>query len=179
MAVPNTTTFSLQDVVDEINPANDTLINCFASSIDDGFVSLYKGSKDRLSNFRGYDHSVTPSGTDTIILYSASPSPGVLVGNTSTDNQNITYNWKYVGQSGDIDATVSYDGVTRSPGFVTSPNTTVSMSSLSDGYVEQPFIIQGGNATTVEFKFQLLSATVDTVPNFPDQEFTIYVQVNY
>ena len=173
MAVPNTTTFSLQDVVDEVNPTTDDLVDCFADAITSAFDSDYSGSKNSLLNFRNYNS------VSTISLSSASPFPGVLVGNTSTDNQNITYNWEYVGQSGDIDATVSYDGVTRSPGFVTSPNTTVSMSSLSDGYVEQPFTISGGNATTVEFKFQLLSATVDTVPNFPDQEFTVYVQVNY
>ena len=179
MAVPNTNTFTLQDVVNEINPTNDTLTNCFAASIDDGFVSLYKGSKDRLSNFRGYNHSVTPSGTTTIILYSGSPAAGILVGNTSTDNQNITYNWQYVGQSGDIDATVSWNGVSRSPGFFTNPNSTVALSSLYSGFIEQPFFITGGNATTITFKFQLLSATVDTVPNFPGNEFTVSIQHNY
>jgi hypothetical protein len=179
MAVPNTTNFTLQDVVDEINPANDTLTNCFAASIDDGFVSSYKGNKDRLSNFRGYNHSASYYGTDTIILYFASPGYGVLVGNTSTDNQNITYNWQYVSQEGDLNATVSWNGVSRNPGFFTSPNTTVSLSSLFDGFVEQPFVITGGNATTVTLKFQLLSASVDTVPNFPNNEFTVSVQHNY
>ena len=59
MAVPNTSNFSLQNVVTEIglssNKAN--LVDCFANDNSSGFVSSYQGSKDRLSNFRGYSHS--------------------------------------------------------------------------------------------------------------------------
>jgi len=57
MAVPNTSTFTLQDVVNEINPTTNDLADCFSDSTDSGFVSSYKGSKDRLSNFRGYSDS--------------------------------------------------------------------------------------------------------------------------
>lgn len=55
MAVPDTTTFTLQDVVDEIDdlPAN-TLQACFDEAYSDKFDSAYSGSKDRLSNFRNY-----------------------------------------------------------------------------------------------------------------------------
>jgi len=56
MAVPNTTTFSLQDVTNEFGlGASDGLQDCFNDSTDGGFDSAYKGSKDRLSNFRNYD----------------------------------------------------------------------------------------------------------------------------
>ncbi len=57
MAVQSTTTFTLQDVVDEVNPTTNDLADCFSDSTDSGFVSSYKGSKDRLSNFRGYSKS--------------------------------------------------------------------------------------------------------------------------
>ena len=59
MAIPNTNTFSLQDVVTEIGLSGSKakLADCFASARSSGFVSSYKGVKDRLSNFRGYSHS--------------------------------------------------------------------------------------------------------------------------
>jgi len=59
MAVPNTTTFSLLDVVNEINPPNRSLNGCFVASNSSGFVSSYAGSKTQLSNFRSYNHSAT------------------------------------------------------------------------------------------------------------------------
>jgi hypothetical protein len=56
MAVPNTSTFTLQQVVNEVSPTSNSLTGCFASANSKGFVSSYVGSKDRLSNFRGYSH---------------------------------------------------------------------------------------------------------------------------
>tara|TARA_R110000824_G_scaffold68521_1_gene177156 strand:- start:100 stop:558 length:459 start_codon:yes stop_codon:yes gene_type:complete len=54
MGVPNTTTFSLQDVVDEINPTTDDLVDSFADAVANKFDSSYSGSKDELLNFRNY-----------------------------------------------------------------------------------------------------------------------------
>lgn len=54
MAVPDTTTFTLQDVVDEVVPTTDDLVDCFADADADKFNSEYKGNKDRLLNFRNY-----------------------------------------------------------------------------------------------------------------------------
>jgi len=54
MAVPNTTTFTLQDVVDEINPTTDDLVDCFADATSSSFDSNYSGSKNNLLNFRNY-----------------------------------------------------------------------------------------------------------------------------
>ena len=53
--VPNTTTFSMQDVVNAIPNTSPNLVSCFAYSNAGYFFSSYSGSKDRLSNFRGYD----------------------------------------------------------------------------------------------------------------------------
>lgn len=61
MAVPNSSVFSLQTVVNEINPPSNNLASCFANSNSSGFVSSYAGSKNRLSNFRGYSHSTSYS----------------------------------------------------------------------------------------------------------------------
>ena len=54
MAVPNTTTFKLQDVVDEINPTTDDLVDCFSDAVASKFDSSYEGSKNQLLNFRNY-----------------------------------------------------------------------------------------------------------------------------
>lgn len=56
MAVRNVTNISLQEIINEINPTNRSLVGCFTSAKSKGFVSSYKGSSDRLSNFRGYSH---------------------------------------------------------------------------------------------------------------------------
>ena len=52
MAVPDTTTFTMDDVFDEVGYLD--LVTCFSNSVDSYFNPLYKGSKDRLSNFRDY-----------------------------------------------------------------------------------------------------------------------------
>ena len=57
MAVPNTTNFTLLDVVNEINPPNRSLNGSFVASRSAGFASSYAGSKNQLSNFRGYSHA--------------------------------------------------------------------------------------------------------------------------
>jgi len=56
MSVPNTDDFSLQDVVDEINPTTNSLKGCFDDAVSNGFDPAYEGSKNRLLNFRNYDN---------------------------------------------------------------------------------------------------------------------------
>tara|TARA_R110002126_G_scaffold65926_1_gene167830 strand:+ start:27 stop:434 length:408 start_codon:yes stop_codon:yes gene_type:complete len=57
MGVPNTTTFTMDDVFDEVGYLD--LVTCFSNSVDSYFNPSYKGSKDRLSNFRDYKVTVT------------------------------------------------------------------------------------------------------------------------
>lgn len=54
MGVPNTDTFTLQDVVDEVNPTTDELVDCFSDAIASKFDSTYSGDKNELLNFRNY-----------------------------------------------------------------------------------------------------------------------------
>lgn len=55
MAVPNTTTFSLNDVRNELGLGSTASLSaCFNAAVDAQFDSAYKGIKDRLSNFRNY-----------------------------------------------------------------------------------------------------------------------------
>jgi len=52
--VPDTDNFSLQDVVDVVNPTTDDLADCFSDATAALFDYRYQGIKDRLSNFRNY-----------------------------------------------------------------------------------------------------------------------------
>jgi|WetSurSiteA1Bulk_404760.scaffolds.fasta_scaffold00217_9 hypothetical protein len=54
-SVPDTTTFALSDVIDCVEPSSNSLGESFVDSIDGLFDVAYKGSKDRLSNFRNYN----------------------------------------------------------------------------------------------------------------------------
>ena len=99
------------------------------------------------------------------------------VSNESTIIQTFTFTWKYVGQVSDINATVSYDGVTRSFGYTTP---TISQT-FSDGDALAffvPFSLSGGNAVEAEFEFTLITASVDTVPTAPNNKTTVYVDHN-
>jgi len=61
MAVPDTTTFTLQNVVNEINPSTDDLVKSFSDAVASKFDSSYEGSKNQLLNFRNYGAvSLTP-----------------------------------------------------------------------------------------------------------------------
>lgn len=55
--VPDTSTFSLQDVVDVVGGTS--LVAAFSNSVDSYFDPAYKGSKDALYCFRNYDTSVS------------------------------------------------------------------------------------------------------------------------
>jgi hypothetical protein len=54
-SVPDTTTFALSNVIACVEPSSNSLSECFADSNDGLFDIAYKGSKDRLSNFRNYN----------------------------------------------------------------------------------------------------------------------------
>ena len=54
MSVPNTYTFTLDDVVTEVNPTTDDLVDCFSDAIASYFNPAYEGNKDQLLNFRDY-----------------------------------------------------------------------------------------------------------------------------
>jgi len=69
MAVPDTNTFSLDDVVTEVNPTTDDLTDCFADATSASFDSTYSGNKDRLSNFRNY-------GASTLTAFSTTSTGG-------------------------------------------------------------------------------------------------------
>ena len=87
MAVPNTNTFSLQDVVNEINPTSDTLQSCFDNANPSQFDSTYQGSKDRLSNFRNYGNAtLAPDVTTLSGVYDSLLEVASLNGEVTNEN---------------------------------------------------------------------------------------------
>jgi hypothetical protein len=83
MAVPNTSTFSLQDVVDEFSESIDDLVHCVSSADAAGYNSSYYSSPaTSLLEFRDYE--------ETVSLTSFSSSYGSSSQSTAcglTDNQ--------------------------------------------------------------------------------------------
>jgi len=178
MGVPNTTTFDLQTVVNVVNPTTDDLVDSFADAVASKFDSTYSGSKNQLLNFRNYDSATVNTLTVTTDAGTGIPSFSfAYMQNESTSTQNLTFKWQYVSQAGDIPATISYGGVARSAGY-TTPNITEAFG-FGTKYPAATFSISGGNATTITFKFTLISATVDNVPSSPSNQTTVYYAQGY
>lgn len=177
MGVPNTTTFDLQTVVNVVNPTTDDLVDSFADAVASKFDSTYSGSKDQLLNFRNYDSATVNTLTVTTTSVGFPPISLAFIQNQSTTTQDITFKWQYVSQAGDLPATITYGGVARSTGY-TTPNITAGFG-YGDQYPSSAFTISGGNATTITFKFTLVSATVDNVPSSPDNTTNVNYQQNY
>lgn len=179
MAVPNTTNFTLQDVVDEINPTTDDLQDCINDAIEGNYdPTYYTAPATSLKEFRNYGAVTGNLLSVTTTSVGFPPTYFAFVSNQSTSTQTLTFTWRYVGQTSDIDATVSYAGTTRSPGYTTPTiSQTFSGRDLFAFYV--PFVLSGGNAAEVEFEFTLITASVDTVPTAPNNKTTVDIYHNF
>ena len=65
-AVPNTDTFTLQNVVDAVIPTTDDLSDCFNDAVSGQFDPAYEGNKDNLLNFRNYGNQSSGTGVVTV-----------------------------------------------------------------------------------------------------------------
>ena len=82
MGVPNTTTFTLQNVVDVVNPTTDDLVDSFADAVAGDFDSSYgPGDETNLLQFRNYDST----GLTSFVGSVASSN------NICSQTMNITY----------------------------------------------------------------------------------------
>lgn len=66
IGVPNTTTFSLADVIAAVNPSSNDLQECFNDAISGAFNTTYDESKDELDDFRDYGNSASSQNLVTI-----------------------------------------------------------------------------------------------------------------
>jgi len=84
MAVPNTTTFSLQDVVDEVNPTTNDLVDCISDAVTASYNPTYfTAPATSLLEFRDYDNS--GGGTNTL-----SRSPSTLTFGSGASSQSFS-----------------------------------------------------------------------------------------
>jgi len=150
MAVPDTSTFTLQDVVNEVNPTTDDLIDCFADAVASKFDSTYSGSKNQLLNFRNYGNN-TP-----VVSLTTTENQGYFLNLSCTASSNQT--WV---ASGSASQTITSN----------SPNFTYSVSSpaIVDIDITNPSISEL-NATNCD----LTSAVITSNSSLTD----IVVNVN-
>ena len=145
MAVPDTNTFSLQDVVDEINPTTDDLQDCINDAIEGKYdTNYYTAPATSLLEFRNYGS--IPWGVSSILENSNSPvalSTSILGTNDFAgvplfiDEGGTRFYVKdhaegkiiqaSIASSHDITSTISY--VNSSPAYFTLLSNTLLFSS--------------------------------------------------
>lgn len=147
MPVPNTNTFSLQDVCDAIAGAQDDLVECFAEATAGAFDPTYGSITDNdMLAFRNYDEGgAAPFLTISPASFGAPASAGSFPLSISS-NQSWAYSDDAVWLSGSPTSgtgngtvTVSYTangGITRY-GVITITTTTGSPTIIRNCNVEQ------------------------------------------
>lgn len=90
MAVPNTTTFTLANVCDELSltGANRNLVQCFDSAVSGNFDATYSGAKNSLLNFRNYGAVVFTASPLNITL--GASTGGRLITITASGSWSLT-----------------------------------------------------------------------------------------
>ena len=140
MAVPNTTTFTLQDVVTEVNPTTDDLVDCFADAVASKFDSNYSGSKNSLLNFRNYG-AVTLT---TFHLTVNTPKSSFACYGTAN---NVAY---HNGGANTI-AAVGDTVYSNSAGTITYPAGTYGQTFYSGGYIGSRIVVNSSGVVTAYY----------------------------
>lgn len=133
MAVPNTNTFKLSDVITFIDIFGvDSLADCFTVADAGLFDVAYQGSKDRLSNFRNYGNPIILSATEGYFDFE-----GILLSGVETFNVISSPAWtSECTGAGSVDPTSGASGttgVTAYPGYNGSGNPRVSTADFIYG----------------------------------------------
>ncbi len=142
MGVPNTSTFSLQDVVNEINPTTDDLVDCIADAISSDYdPTYYTSPATSLLEFRNYagsgavyiSSSGTSSTTSTTINYTLGSVPVgdmiVLTVFQDSPTSTITTPSGYTVERSTLDGIHVFSKVNLNP-----TNQSVTITSQSSGY---------------------------------------------
>lgn len=99
MAVPDTNTFSLQDVVDEINPTTDDLVDCISDAIEGNYDTNYFSSPaTSLLEFRNYSGSVSLTAI-TVGNVSIGGGPSCTIGGSVSAYHNGSNTYPEVGDT--------------------------------------------------------------------------------
>jgi hypothetical protein len=194
MAVPNTTTFSLQDVVNEVNPTTDDLEDCFADSIPAYFDPNYSGNTDSLYNFRNYNATPPPTCPNQRIVIQICNS-----NSSKDDNFDIYLNSFYIGavdlnqnaQIGSIFIGDTNTGTTVVSSDFACPLSGMVTYHFNANYVASSNTIEmintqengNNNAGSIGVRAYILSGNdleypcvIDDMPFFPNdgEDFTTY-----
>ena len=140
MAVPDTTTFTLQDVVTEVNPTTDDLVDCFADAVSSKFDSNYSGSKNSLLNFRNY-------GAFTLTTFHLTVNtPKSTLACNGTAN-NVAY---HNGGSGTI-AAIGDTVYSNLSGTIPYPAGTYGQTFYSGGYIGSRIVVNSSGVVTAYY----------------------------
>jgi murein DD-endopeptidase MepM/ murein hydrolase activator NlpD len=140
MAVPDTNTFTLQNVVTEVNPTTDDLVDCFADAVANKFDSNYSGSKNSLLNFRNYG-AVTIT---TFHLTVNTPKSSFACYGTA---DNVAY---HNGGANTI-AAVGDTVYSNSAGTITYPAGTYGQTFYSGGYIGSRIVVDSSGVVTAYY----------------------------
>lgn len=143
MAVPNTTTFNLQNVTTAVHgdtAAARNLSSAFSASIDPAFNATYKGSKNQLYNFRDYNSSRIDGkymlGSSWSYFYCRSGDYGASWAATnSISGQKSDWGWGGISNSGQYILLTSWTGSYN--GFHVSTDYGVTWTNVrnSQGFI--------------------------------------------
>lgn len=161
MAVPNTTTFSLQDVVDEINPTTDDLVDCVSDATSGSYDgSYYSSPATSLLEFRNYGAG------STVLTLAVSGDNFVVAGATAL--QSIQLEFEYISQSTTgATASVTRSGFPVSVGATTQINLTAGPGSVWNvNAFTAPFNVSdpSSGVATITMGCKINSAAVDSFP---------------
>lgn len=144
-SVPDTETFSLQDVVTAVNPTTDDLVQCFADAVTSYFDNTYYDTGNDMYEFRNYGSDNSP--------YDITSNPSVMGFNLDGSYQGIgnpyTY-WTIVPSTVDPIVTTDRDWISVSVNYAEDwILVSVSPSSISrSGSV----ILTHPSDTSLDFK---------------------------
>ena len=135
MAVPNNTSFSLQDVCDSVSGAQDDLQECFAEASAANFNPSYSGSKNSLLNFRDYEAASAETLTISPTNYTETS------GNVGSFTLTITSNTAWTISDNATWVTIS------SPSGSGNASRTVSMGANTGSFRSATITVTTGDVT--------------------------------
>jgi hypothetical protein len=161
MAVPDTGAFSLQDVVDEINPTTDDLVDCVSDASSGSYDGTYYTSPaTSLLEFRNYGAAAAQ-----LTLIASGNNFQVA---SATAFQSIQLEFEYVSQSTTGGAAiVTHNGTTKSVGDTVVVNTVGGPGTIWDiNSFTNPFSVADplSGVATVTIGIKINSTSVDTFP---------------
>ena len=162
MAVPNTTTFTLDDVAQELGlGSGDSLQDCVDDAVSGDYdTDYYTAPATSLLEFRNY------GGSTAVLTIAVSGNNFVVAGATAL--QNIQLEFEYISQTfTGTQATVTRSGFPVSAGTTTTMNLTGGPGSIwNTNAFTSPFFVSSPSSgiATITMGCKINSATVDSFP---------------